>query len=160
MKNTPLLLLLILFVGFNKIQAQQAVLASGGNATGSGGSISYSIGQIDYITATGTTGSVSQGLQQPFEISTLSGAEFTQIKLEMLVYPNPTTTNVNLKIENYDFQDLNYQIFDINGREISNQKITNTETTISLENLNAAIYFLTVYDNKKAIKTFKIIKNN
>lgn len=159
MKNTPLLLLLILFVGFNKMQAQQAVLASGGNATGSGGSISYSIGQIDYVMATGTTGSVSAGMQQPFEISTLSGEEFTQIKLEMLVYPNPTTTNVNLKIDNYDFQEVNYQLFDINGREISNQKITNTETPISLENLNAAIYFLTVSDNNKAIKTFKIIKN-
>ena len=61
MKNTQLFLILILFIGFNKIQAQQAALASGGNATGSGGRAGYSIGQIDYITATGSNGSVSQG---------------------------------------------------------------------------------------------------
>ncbi|WP_394758658.1 T9SS type A sorting domain-containing protein, partial [Flavobacterium sp.] len=115
---------------------------------------------IDYIAATGTTGSVSQGLQQPFEISTLSGEEFTQIKLQMMVFPNPTTSFVNLKIENYDFQDLTYQLFDINGREISNQKITNTETKIPLENLSSAIYFLKVSENSKIIKTFRIVKNN
>ncbi|WP_309608027.1 T9SS type A sorting domain-containing protein [Flavobacterium sp.] len=159
-KKTQLLLMLVLCIGFNKVQAQQATLASGGNATGSGGSTSYSIGQIDYITATGSTGSVGQGLQQPFEISTLSGEEFTQIKLQMLVYPNPTTSYVNLKIENYDFQDLMYQLFDINAREISNQKITNIETQIPLENLSSAIYFLKVSENSKIIKTFRILKNN
>ena len=160
MKKTQLLLMLVLCIGFNKVQAQQATLASGGNATGSGGSTSYSIGQIDYITATGSIGSVGQGLQQPFEISTLSGEEFTQIKLQMLVYPNPTTSYVNLKIENYDFQDLMYQLFDINAREISNQKITNIETQIPLENLSSAIYFLKVSENSKIIKTFRILKNN
>ncbi|WP_310557367.1 T9SS type A sorting domain-containing protein [Flavobacterium sp.] len=160
MKKTQLLLMLVLLIGFNKIQAQQATLASGGNATGTGGSTSYSIGQIDYIAATGTTGSVSQGLQQPFEISTLSGEEFTQIKLQMMVFPNPTTSFVNLKIENYDFQDFTYQLFDVNGREISNQKIKTNQTQIPLENLASAIYFLNVSHNNKSIKTFKIIKNN
>ena len=150
-------------IGFNKIQAQQAYLVSGGNATGSGGSISYSIGQIDYITATGTTGSVSQGLQQPFEISTLSGQEFTQINLQMIVYPNPAVSIVNLKIdasETFNIESMSYQLFDISGKEIVNKKITDSETQISLENLSSAIYFLKVSESDKTIKTFRIIKNN
>ncbi len=159
MKKTHLLLILILCIGFNTIQAQQAMLTSGGNATGSGGSTSYSIGQIDYITATGATGSVSQGLQQPFEISILSGNEFTQISLQMLVYPNPTTSYVNLMIENYDFQDLNYQIFDLAGKQILNQKIINSETKIDLDNLSKNVYLLQVMNQSNTIKTFKIIKN-
>lgn len=160
MKKTHLLLMLILLIGFSKIQAQQATLSSGGNATGGGGSISYSIGQIDYVMATGSTGSVSQGMQQPFEISTLSGNEFTQISLQMMVYPNPTTSYVNLMIENYDFQDLNFQLFDLAGKQILNQKITSSETKIDLDNLSKNVYLLQVMNQIGTIKTFKIIKNN
>ena len=163
MKKPYLFLILIMCIGFNKIQAQQANLVSGGNATGSGGSISYSIGQIDYITTTGTTGSVSQGLQQPFEISTLSGQEFTQINLQMIVYPNPAVSIVNLKIdasETFNIESMSYQLFDISGKEIFNQKITDSETQISLENLSSAIYFLKVSESDKTIKSFRIIKNN
>lgn len=160
MKKTHLLLMLILCIGFNNIQAQQSAMTSGGNATGSGGSASYSIGQIDYIMATGSTGSVSQGMQQPFEISTLSGNEFTQISLQMMVYPNPTTSYVNLIIENYDFQDLNFQLFDLAGKQILNQKITSSETKIDLDNLSKNVYLLQVMNQIGTIKTFKIIKNN
>ena len=159
MKKTHLLLMLILLIGFNSIHAQQATLSSGGNATGSGGSISYSIGQIDYVMATGATGSVSQGLQQPFEISILSGNEFTQISLEMMVYPNPTTSYVNLMIENYDFQNLNFQLFDLAGKQILNEKITSSETKIDLNNLSKNVYLLQVMNQTSTIKTFKIIKN-
>ena len=163
MKKTYLFLILIICIGFNKIQAQQAYLVSGGNATGSGGSISYSIGQIDYITATGTNGSVSQGLQQPFEISILSGQEFTQINVQMIVYPNPAISFVNLKMdasETLNVETMSYQLFDISGKEIVNKKITDSETQISLENLSSAIYFLKVSESDKTIKTFRIIKNN
>ena len=160
MKKTHLLLMLILCIGFNNIQAQQSTLSSGGNTTGGGGSISYSIGQIDYVMATGSTGSASQGLQQPFEISTLSAEEFTQISLQMRVYPNPTTSYVNLMIENYDFQDLNFQLFDLAGKQIINQKITSSETKIDLDNLSKNVYLLQVMNQIGTIKTFKIIKNN
>ncbi len=116
--------------------------------------------QIDYVLATGSTGSVSQGMQQPFEISTLSGNEFTQISLQMMVYPNPTTSYVNLKIENNDFQDLNFQLFDLAGKQILNQKITSSETKIDLDNLSKNVYLLQVMNQTGTIKTFKIIKNN
>ena len=139
--------------------AQQATVTSGGNATGSGGNISYSIGQVTYKTQTGTTGIITQGVQQPFEIMTLSGEEFTSIVLEAVVYPNPTTSTVNLIVKNYALENLNYQLFDINGRIIEEKKVLNQETTINLEGYANAIYILKLNDNKKEIKTFKIIKN-
>lgn len=153
-------ILLIMYLISSYSFAQQATLSGGGNATGSGGSVSYSIGQIAYTTATGSNGIATQGVQQPFEIATLNGEEFTQITLQMIVFPNPTTSFVNLKIENYDFQELNYQLIDLNGTEIANQKITTSETKIELENLSQAIYLLNVNDKNKTLKTFKIIKNN
>ena len=139
--------------------AQRATVTSGGNATGSGGNISYSIGQVAYKTQTGTTGIITQGVQQPFEIMTLSGEEFSSIVLEVVVYPNPTTSLVNLIVKNYALENLNYQLFDINGRIIEANKVFNEETTINLEGLANAIYILKLNHNKKEVKTFKIIKN-
>jgi hypothetical protein len=45
--------------------AQQAVLAAGGEATGAGGTVSFSVGQIDFVEATGAGGKANQGVQQP-----------------------------------------------------------------------------------------------
>lgn len=47
------------------LQAQQATTAAGGDAIGSGGSISYSIGQVLYISNTGDSGKINEGVQQP-----------------------------------------------------------------------------------------------
>ncbi|MBL7887834.1 MAG: T9SS type A sorting domain-containing protein [Flavobacterium sp.] len=159
MRKIKIIIVLLLFV-FVTTNAQQTSLASGGSVTGSNGSVSFSIGQIDYVTAIGNGGTATQGVQQPFEIVTLSGEEYAQITLQMMIYPNPTISFVNLKIDDSDFQDLCYQLFDLNGREIANQKITTSETKIELENLSQAIYLLNVNDKNKTLKTFKIIKNN
>ena len=142
-----------------KGHSQNAVVAAGGDATGSGGKVSYSTGQIAYIYASGANGSEHQGVQQPFEISTLGNDIFPTITLEMTVYPNPTANDITLKIADYSTENLSYQLVDIRGKKISNEKIINSETQISLENLNSAIYFLEVHNQSKLIKTFKIIKN-
>jgi hypothetical protein len=46
--------------------AQQGNVAAGGDATGAGGSMSYSIGQVDYLYHSSDQGSLNFGLQQPF----------------------------------------------------------------------------------------------
>ncbi len=48
--------------------AQRGIVAAGGNATGAGGSMSYSIGQIDYLSYSSAQGSISLGLQQTWFI--------------------------------------------------------------------------------------------
>ena len=64
--------ILLLFV-VCKINAQQAFTSSGGTATGTNGSLSYTIGDWAYTANTGTTGSISQGVQQAFVTSTSNG---------------------------------------------------------------------------------------
>lgn len=156
--KTKILFLLFSFIFFLKGNAQQSVNAGGGDATGSNGKVSYTIGQIDYVSATGSNGSVSQGVQQPLEIFTLGKDDFPNIILQATVYPNPTTSVINLKIDNYSLDNLQYNLYDILGKNIANEKITNEETSISMENLPNANYFLQVLENNKTLKTFKIIK--
>jgi len=152
--------LFLLCLGLTEIQAQQSILTSGGDASGSGGSVSYSVGQIVYTTNTGANGSVAQGVQQPFEISDVTGIiEAKGITLNCSAYPNPANNYLTLKTENFNLSTLNFQLFDISGQLLLNQKINSNETSISMESLPAANYFLKVIDNNKEVKTFRIIKN-
>jgi len=67
MKHTKSLPLtcLCLFLA-TTLSAQQGNIATGGDATGTGGSMSYSIGQVDYLYHSSDQGSLNFGLQQPF----------------------------------------------------------------------------------------------
>ena len=149
-------------------QAQQATVTAGGTASGNGGTVSYSIGQVVYTTATGTTGSVSQGVQQAYEITAVTGIEEAkEISLEVSAYPNPTTDNLTLTIgasTSFNDQPMSYKLYDMNGKVIETQKIINDQTIIVMSNLLPANYFLTVVktmDGKspQEVKTFKITKN-
>jgi Secretion system C-terminal sorting domain len=157
-KNFFKTILLLLF-STTGLFAQQSANASGGDASGSGGTSSFSLGQIVYTTQTGSNGSVSQGVQQPYEISTvLATTQAFGINLQMLVYPNPTTDIAILKIDNYDLEKLSFDLFDINGKLIETRKNIQTVNTIDLSDKASAIYFLKILDVAKEIKTFKIIK--
>jgi hypothetical protein len=158
--TTRLLVCFVMGTSLTSIRAQEATVASGGTASNTSGTINYSVGQIVYTTNSGSTGSVSQGIQQPYEIFTLGTDDFPNISLKMFVYPNPTTALVNLQIQGLTDNTLEYQLFDIMGKEISNQKISQSETQIPLENLPSATYLLNVSDQNKIIKSFKIIKTN
>ena len=157
-KRFFLVILLLFFVGLIQLLAQEAIPASGGEASGSGGSASYSVGQVVYTTSTGTNGSVAQGVQQPYEISVVSGLEKFNINLNVSTYPNPTTDFLLLKVEYEDLKKLSYQLYDTNGKLLESKKLIGDETNIDMSNLLAATYFLKVTQKNKELKTFKIIK--
>ncbi len=68
MKNTKLILTLIFVMGLGLLtsKAQQGVVSTGGEATGSGGTMSFSTGQTDFIYFSSEAGSIQFGLQQVF----------------------------------------------------------------------------------------------
>jgi hypothetical protein len=162
MKQELKILFFLFLCGFFTvvIQAQQTNPASGGNATGAGGSVSYTTGQITYAALSGTNGSLIQGVQQPYEISVITAIEeLSGISLNCSVYPNPTTDYVVLKIGNYDKTGLVYQLTDNKGNILENKRIDTDELIISMRNNPSSIYFLKITDQKRTLKTFKIIKN-
>ena len=106
-KKPIIIVTFLLFIGITGLQAQETVTASGGNTTGNAEILSYSVGQIFYTTNKGNDGMVTQGVQQPFEISVISGIEETQcINLNCSAYPNPTHDFFMLKIESSYNADL------------------------------------------------------
>jgi hypothetical protein len=162
MKHIKSFLFFLLMSGFgiSILQAQEAIPTSGGNATGTGGSVSYSVGQVVYTTNTGTNGTVAQGVQQPYEISVVTAISNTEgINLECTVYPNPTRGIIKLVVETKDFENLRFQLFDLNGILLQDKKVEAEETEILMDSLSPSTYFLKILNGNKEIKTFKIIKN-
>lgn len=155
-----ILLALLNVTAFSELYAQDAIVTSGGVASGSNGSIDFSVGQVFYSTSFGTNGSLSAGIQQPYEISIINSIdENLGIILECLAYPNPTSNNLTLSIEKFNTKHLSYLLFDTSGKLIEQQDIQTSNTLIKMTHLVPSVYFLKVTDGKTVIKTFKIIKN-
>ncbi|MBZ0242809.1 MAG: T9SS type A sorting domain-containing protein, partial [Bacteroidales bacterium] len=118
-----------------------------------------------YNTNTGTNGSVAEGIQQPYEISVVTGLEeVLGINLSVSSFPNPTNDYLTLTIDNSDktnhnLSQLAYQLYDMNGELLQSEKITGNQISIVMSNLVPATYFVKAVQANKEIKTFKIIKN-
>ncbi len=160
MKNKIVALVFSLLLFSIYLQAQETITTTGGNASGSGGSVSYSIGQVVYTTHSGISGSIAQGVQQPYEIFLITGIERNPgIQLTIAAYPNPTVDFLTLTVSDHTISDLEYQLYDMNGRLLNNKLLTGDKTQIDMTKLVPATYFLHILEGGKSnIKTFKIIK--
>ena len=159
-KKLNLSAVLSLGLGLTGLQAQESINTTGGNASGSGGSASYSVGQVVYTANIGANGSELQGVQQPYEISVVTGIEEARdINISVSAYPNPTTDYLTLSISQFENSNLSYQLYDIEGKLLQSKIITGNQTTIVMSKLETANYFVKVFQENKEVKTFKIIKN-
>ncbi len=165
MNTKPKFILTLLFLSFSIIGAfaqtlHQSINGGGGDATGTGGTVSYSTGQAFYADATGSSGSIAPGVQQPFEISVVTAIEQTEdISLVIEAFPNPTNSILLLKISGNRTDPMSYQVFDFSGKLLQCERITGTATPIDMTSLVKASYLLRVISDNKELKIFKIIKN-
>jgi hypothetical protein len=147
-----------LLLGLGGLHAQESVNATGGDATGSGGTVAYSIGQVVYTTNTDASGTVSQGVQQAYEIFTV-GIKETELNILLTVFPNPTSDNLSLQISDYNNEKLSYKLFDMQGKQLSNGQITAQQTQIDMTGLPTATYFVNIVNQEnKQVQSFEIIK--
>ena len=162
MKKTNILRLLILTIGLSWsdfAQAQQSSNSAGGDATGNGGSVAYSVGQIVYTTHTGSTGSVAQGVQQAYVISSV-GINETELNSSLSLFPNPIVDNLTLQISDFNKEKLSYLLFDTEGKLLTNGQVIAKQTQINTASLPPATYFIKVLNQEnKQVESFKIIKN-
>ena len=144
---------------FQLAQAQESANASGGDATGIGGTVAYSVGQIVYTTNKSTNGSVTQGVQNAYEIYS-TGVKEAELNISLMAFPNPTTKNLTLQISDYNNEKLMYQLFNMQGKQLSNGRVIAQQTQINMNSFPPATYFVNVVNQEsKKIQSFKIIKN-
>lgn len=133
---------------------QQNTVSAGGDASGAGGSVSYSIGQVDYINNSGSNGNTNEGVQQPYEF-------FQEVGLEeeiiiSAVYPNPTTDIIQIEFENAKQRTL--ELFDQNGKLVLKSACTGATTSMDLSTLAKGAYTLSVQRDQKT-QAIKLIKH-
>ena len=159
-KKTMLTLLLLAGMSISALHAQQSANAAGGDATGSGGSASYSLGQVVYTAVSGSSGTSNQGVQQPYEFFVTGITETPGIGLEVSAFPNPTPAILNLKIEGgKDLTGMSYQLFDVTGKQLIARQVSANLSQIAMQNFASGTYMLRVLENQKTIQSFTIIKN-
>lgn len=154
-----IILLIIFSFTISAVKAQQTTATAGGDASGSGGSFSYSIGQVVYTYIYSSDVTVAQGVQQPYEISIILDFDTYEINLMIKTYPNPTKDYLVLNLNTVDFSNLFFELYDLNGRLIKRRNIASSTETIDMEYLPNTHYLLKINNKNKEIKTFKIIKN-
>lgn len=139
---------------------QTAITATGGSASGSGWTVSYTIGQVTYNTFSSENNTIAQGVQQPYEISVVTAIDNTEgIILEYKVYPNPTKEFIILTITPFNDENFKYCLYDLNGVLLLEKKIGSDLTEISMDFFTPSMYILRIIKDNLEVKIFKIIKN-
>ena len=155
-KNMYITLLLVPLLG-TLSKAQSSVAAAGGDSSGSGGNISYSVGQTFYVTK-GSNAELTEGVQQPYEILTLATSDVGATEKNISLYPNPVKDILFVDFNEEKFAGAEYQLFDSQGRMIKKGSFSQKKTELDFRLVPQSIYVIQIFQDGKNIKTFKIIK--
>ena len=149
---------LILFLVSTSLFSQSGVVTSGATVQTTAGSISYTIGQIDYLHTKANIGSLRAGIQQPFEITSVSVSELA-LELDISIYPNPTNGQISINTPILSKGELYYSLFDLSGKSIKNGRLQNHTNHLNLDQNSNGTYLLSIYSEDAFVQTFQIIKN-
>ncbi len=160
-KITTLIAFLLCFVG--AAFAQSAIIPLGGDAQSNNGSVSYTVGQIAVQTSVNSNGSISvtEGVQQPYEIQTVGVDNYPQISLNAVVYPNPTENLAQLRLNGFEIpaDGLRAILYDGNGKQLQSLMVTDDLTAFQIGQYATGTYYLELRDGKRVLKTFKIVRS-
>lgn len=150
------ILTVFLFLISIHISSQEVIAVQGRSYTNTLSSIDFTIGEPVISTFSIPSTNLTQGLHQTN--LTVLGLDDFNTEYAIKVFPNPT--NDIIKLDLIDYQNLKFGLYDILGREIKKNSITDRLTQINMEHLNQGIYILTILsENNEKLKTYKIIKN-
>lgn len=155
--SVKFLLALLCTLQISDVAAQQANVATGGNGTGSGGTICFSVGQVVYTSISGSSNTIGEGVQQPYEVSQVVAIEAHNYFPDLMIYPNPAIDQIVITLEQID--GISYSMYDALGKIIQRHLLVSTVTSIDMSDLCPATYFITLTGSHANSKTYKIIKN-
>ena len=157
MKKAVVFIFSLWVMAMQNTNAQSAIVPIGGDMEGSGVTVSYTIGQIAVQSYGEGSTRISEGVQQPYEIQTIGIDNYPGVILNAMVYPNPTLGNVQLTMNNVQFEG-EVKVFDTNGKLLFAKKIEGITTEIPMSDLATGTYFVNVVSEKQILKTFKVVK--
>jgi hypothetical protein len=140
------------------VMAQERATSAGGEVSNSTGSVSYSIGLPDYVNSTSADGSITQGVQQPYELFAL-GVENWDATVNIVVFPNPTTGFITVTIDN-SLENVAYTLTDLNGKIVKMGTLQGAASMIDLSEIAASNYYLNIQVAEQLVRSYQLVKNH
>ncbi|MBV6404712.1 MAG: T9SS type A sorting domain-containing protein [Flavobacteriales bacterium] len=140
-------------------EAQQEAAASGGEATGPGGTVSWTIGQVADLRADGTGGTALEGVQQPFD-GLPTGTAPPPPAPSPLVWPTLARQAVHVDLRDPAVRSVRVQVLDALGRVVLEHRARQVCTTVPIDGLAAGRYLLRLTGNGRPAGTFDLIKTH
>ena len=151
-KFTILLLILCTLT----VRSQEVIASQGNSYSNASASIDFTIGEVVIATLSNTGNTLTQGFHQT-NLTVLAIDDF-DINYQARVFPNPTQDLLQVEIQN--FEGLNFKMYDIQGRQLSKEKLNSINTTINTTPYAKGLYLLVILnENNQLLKTYRIIKN-
>ena len=150
------------FVGFLllavpcSLKAQADLLPAGGEASGTVGTVSFSVGQVAAGAHVGAGGSVQEGVQQPFTDLSTSTPEGDPVQARL--WPNPATGFLLIELSALPGPDLEYQLFDEAGRQLLSSPVSGPRTTLPIDRLAPGTHLVVLLDRGTVVGSLPFIK--
>ena len=148
-----LLILLLQFTPFI-LCAQSTILSLGGEASGAGGSASFSMGQLFDNSNSNSSYFIQEGVQQTYNLNTDGLLELNSKNFNVFPIPTIDFMNIELKTDESDFE---YFIVSLNGNIVDKGRINKQLSSINISHINTGEYQL-LCKSEKSFFTKKIIK--
>jgi hypothetical protein len=153
--NVILAIIMVYSAGF----AQVSINSSSGEANGVNATISYTVGQLFGESHVSKGAYLTEGVHQPFEISSTLSISPLHDLIQLQYYPNPVKNTLNLIIPNWNKSDYKFSLYDFNGRLLKSGNVTSKLSQIQFHRLPAATYILKINSTEQTVKAFTIQKN-
>lgn len=98
---------------------------------------------------------ITQGFHQGKLV--ITAIETIDSSVEIDFFPNPVISTINVKYQ-YSYQ-LKYELRDIHGVLVESKSLDINHNQINVESLISGMYFISIYDKSRLLKTAKIIKS-
>ena len=138
------------------VLAQSNIVTAGGDAASATGSVSYSIGQIDFQYSSSADYSVSEGVQQTYSFDTALSIDDIKYEFQLSIWPNPSADEMNIEYTTSYELPLSLTITDVKGAVVASQSVTQGQYSFNVNTWAVGTYYVNL-NNGEAVKIIKPI---
>lgn len=138
----------------------EVIGSSGGRAIGTNLVIDWTLGEVATTTLNGSNNTITQGFHQPYLLLN-SLKELQKPLIEIIVFPNPTSKQINVKSKEILADGFYLVLSSIDGRLLKEVQIQSQENQwlFDLEKFATGNYLLTLFSpSKESQQVYKIQK--
>jgi hypothetical protein len=100
----------------------------------------------------------SDTLCKTISIGTMSTKNEVDITLDIQIWPNPCQNFLITNVLDYNPQKMILQLYNSIGEKLISKRLYQGSNSIDVEDLHSGIYFISILENGKEIKSEKLIK--